>query len=260
MADATTTPKSAQTVGAGSLPAAVVHVALQALIHELHNTLTPTAAFADLARQSPLDASLRANALQRAAACAREAAEVVQTVLRAFGALPAEGIADAPTDTAVASTDAVEQIAACAAARRGVSSIVFHVEHSDPVVPVRIEAVSLRLVLMNLILNAEAAAAVARSPQIWLSSSLRREWVVLEVRDAGSGFEVGRDRGFTSYNHPVLPIRAGDLTAWTAGERPRGLGLGICRALLAPVGGRLRLDPGPGGVGTAARVWLKRAG
>lgn len=242
------------------LPAAVVHAALHALIHELHNTLTPTAAFADLARQNPADVALRANALQRASACARETAEVVQAVLHAFGALPKDGVPDGSSGKGSGSADTITEIRSCVATRRGVSPVVFHVEHSDAAGHAIIEPVSLRLVLMNLILNAEAASAVVNAREIWLSSSLRQEWVVLEVRDAGPGLELGRERDFTSYNYQSLPIRSEDMAAWTAGERPRGLGLGICRALLAPVGGRLRLDPGPGGAGTAARVWLKRAG
>jgi two-component system sensor histidine kinase TctE len=70
---------------------------------------------------------------------------------------------------------------------------------------------------------------------------------LLEVIDSGPGLEAAqRERLFQPFS--AAGPQAGS-----------GLGLAICREIVAPAGGRIRLDARDNGPGLAARVWLPRS-
>ena len=121
------------------------------------------------------------------------------------------------------------------------------VRQSDAPVPVMAGAVRLEQVMVNLLLNALDAVADAPDAQVTLSLAREGALAVLEVHDTG--------RGIAAVDLPRVaePFFSTKLT----GEG-LGLGLSICKAILADFGGALDIASEQG-QGTRVRVTLPLA-
>ena len=97
------------------------------------------------------------------------------------------------------------------------------------------DRVQLQQVLLNLILN--GADAMARKPprtrDLLISTSSGNGTVLLSVRDTGTGLPGDAEQLFQPF--------------FTTKTHGLGMGLAICRSILAAHGGRLRARPNPGG-------------
>jgi C4-dicarboxylate-specific signal transduction histidine kinase len=104
---------------------------------------------------------------------------------------------------------------------------------STAVVPVAPDR--LLQIVLNLLLNAEAAVRDVAKPEIALAVARRDGHVQLLVRDSGPGFDAGvRDRLFEPFVTSAPAERA-------------GLGLYVSRAMAGQVGGTLSIAEGSDG-------------
>lgn len=144
----------------------------------------------------------------------------------------------APTDVGALVSGQVE-ILAVQAGLKGVSLQVTH----DPALPamLRVDALRLRQVLMNLLGNAlkytpRGSVTVATR---WTPSDHGRGRLQLEVRDTGPGMTPQvQSRLFQEFQR-------GDRET-TAAHEGVGLGLALCRQLVSQMQGRIDLDSAPG--------------
>jgi two-component system sensor histidine kinase EvgS len=238
--------------------------------------MTPVAALASTARQHPHDRQLVDLALRSAAEASEIAGELVQVVLQSFSQL---GRGDETIEARGSVESTVQAIVAIQKAMRPDLSYLLEGSADGAIAA---DAIALRLVLTNLILNAEAASPAGGTILIRFCSTWNTDIdqasgaiVEIEVRDEGTGMaatalqtlEPDGVTGIslnTSYNRndqtyaidsnaePKDAYRSGSgASAWDA--RPRGLGLTICRMLVRQWGGTMTIRSTPG-VGTAVTV------
>jgi len=237
--------------------------ALRALQHELHNALTPLGALAEVARRNPHDRQVNELAMRAAAAVPEQAARIVQSVLEAFELLPAE-------EEDGERPSSISRVIGDLVARRRVlqpgREYKFHVEHG---LASAADGAVIEMILTNLILNAESASGPGGRIEI-RGMRARDGEIELAVEDWGRGMEVGPASPVKSYNHfDIGAARSGDgalehggaksTNRTIGGMKPSGVGLSICRRLLAMVGGRMKIESAVG-KGTRVRVWVSEAG
>jgi signal transduction histidine kinase len=201
------------------------------IAHEINNILTPVKAYAELALGSPGDTGLVIKALERAAHGVDRATRISEMILACSRPRPSSAIADV-ADVAGAA------MATCP------STSTFHVElELEPGLVAAIDAVALEQVLVNLLLNAKAAMPAGGT--VTISGKALNATIEIRVTDTGNGIPPERLSGvFATF------------VSFPSGGQERGrtgLGLPICRRLLAEAGGTIDLESEVG-LGTTARI------
>ncbi len=108
----------------------------------------------------------------------------------------------------------------------------FRIEGEVPTIAVEFDPGQIRQVLVNLLKNARESGSPPE--EIAIAASSDERFVVLEVRDRGSGMDA------EALERALLPFHS---------TKPEGSGLGlaICREIIEAHGGSLRLQPRAGG-------------
>jgi signal transduction histidine kinase len=218
-------------------PSDAEHYLASLLAHEVRNVLTPVRAFAQIAAASPGDVALTLRALESVVM----ATDYLQPVLEALLA---------PSRAAVqqrglqgAASDPID--AAVALARIAYPSVPVHLERGDdaPPLPTHHHAI-VSHILLNLILNAQRAAADVPRPRVQVAAtSADHGAVIIDVTDNGRG---------------IPPDARKRLEGEGSVPRGTGLGLAVVRALLPHVDGRVRVVQADGS-GTTVRLELRAA-
>ncbi len=217
------------------------------IAHEFNNLLTPIMSYAQMALDEPGNLELTRKALQRAAEGSEKASQIATAILD----FARQDLDSALTSRELPTADvgtAVRAMYACLARdpRKDGMKFMFHGEHCGAA---RIRPVALQQVLLNLVLNARRAMK-ANDPgrPAELTISARRvtctprppanaavgliqpdaavEWIVIDVQDTGCGMTAEQ------LAKVFLPFTRGT----AAGH---GLGLTVCRQLLAQASGML---------------------
>lgn len=109
-----------------------------------------------------------------------------------------------------------------------------------PLPPAEVDPDLLAQVVTNLVVN--AAQASPRGETVTVRAEARAHELVLEVVDRGHGVSTVRDRLFRPY--------------FTTREKGHGLGLAICRNIVAEHGGTIAANDGPDGRGARMTITL----
>lgn len=228
-----------------------------ALAHEINQPLAAISNFASAARRSveadPADAAAAAHALDRIAQQAQRAGEILRRMRR----LVDRGtVAMAPEDLNSIMADALR----ASQFRETHEGIRLVLELGDGLPRVLADRIQIQQVVINLLTNAAEALTSTADPEIHLGTShdeTAAEIVVLAgngpdgevvvtVSDNGPGFPDGLvDRMF----EPLATTKPGGM----------GVGLAICRSIVLAHGGRIWLEPRPGG-GATVRFTLRATG
>lgn len=214
------------------------------IAHEINNILTPVKAYAELALSAPDDRALVIKALERSAAGVERACRISEMILACARPLP----------RAVRS----------ASPRSDVSAVVSRVvsDWSGPDPPtvrceiegglmVAMDEFALEQLLVNLLLNARAAIVgggtiTIRARSTWNADGPGR-CVKIEVEDTGCGIEPERlphvfepFSSFGIYSVSGLSLDAGAISV--ADRKRTGLGLPLCKRLVADAGGQIGIE------------------
>jgi PAS domain S-box-containing protein len=128
--------------------------------------------------------------------------------------------------------EAVNEVIATVRSVIAKSRIGVSTQLEEGLVPVQGDRVQVQQVIVNLILNAvEAMGSVdGGARRLWVSTQKTKENVLVAVRDSGPGIDPGHlERVFEAF-----------YTTKTSGV---GMGLSICRSIIAGHGGRLWAEP-----------------
>ncbi len=240
------------TTDGGPHARAATTLALRSLLHELRNILTPVSALAQVAHQHPHDKQIVALALRNAVQGCEDAVQGAHRILDIFAHVDEEEATGPVSVLAV-----VEQ--AIQVRQQLLPDRIYSVslEGQDCVV----DGVILRLVLTNLLLNAEAASPTSGAIRVLIRSTWNTvdgsprpaddQMASIEVVDHGTGFDTSaaRTMGQLSKSDNKLDRSLSDVRV------PSGLGLMISRKLLHACGGRLEIKSKPG-QGTIATILL----
>ncbi|MEL7472368.1 MAG: HAMP domain-containing sensor histidine kinase [Planctomycetota bacterium] len=258
------------------------------LAHEINNLLTPIGSYAQLALQRPDDEALRDKALQRAAHGAARGGRICEAILAlARGTGDAASLRPEPdsNQAAAASVTAAwrSAIEGLDDGTGGAISLVLgkglHAIGAD--VRARIGSTALEQILSNLALNASRATRsrwgdqTDRDGHLWLrideagpvldderftwnidAAAINEmcqsptNWLALVVSDNGVGMTPAQAEASLGQGHRSGPRAEG---------QGRGLGLSVCRELIAQAGGALGVASAPGAGAAFAAVLPKAA-
>jgi len=201
--------------------------------HEINNLLTPVLAYAQMAQSDP---ELMPKALDKTIAGVQTACQIVDAIL---------GFARETADAGqVCDVDAVLDAAlACLARDLEKDDIVLEREIDGDAMPA-IPPVILQQVLLNLLLNAREAMLDQHGARVLRIESFRDSYagVVIRVSDTGPG--IAPDIVATLFEPFITTKRTEGVDdepqAIQAGGS--GLGLSVCRHLLAKHGGTIDID------------------
>jgi signal transduction histidine kinase len=214
---------------------AVLGTMAASVAHEINNILTPVKAYAELALSSPGDTGLVVKALERAAAGVDRATRISELILACARSRPGEP--PARSDVGEVS-------------RRAVAALPPDHGHAFPVelrVPrglfAAIDAVALEQVLVNVLLNARGAMGAAGTTLI-VATIIQERLPMVEVRVTDTGCGIAPERLGSVFDVFVsYPGAEGRQAGHGGGGRKRtGLGLAICRRLLAEAEGRIEVE------------------
>lgn len=207
-----------------------------ALAHELSQPLTALSTYAqacellvgDAASSTPERQALLIDVTRRIAADARRASDVIKR-LRDFFQTGATKLQACDLAALVGDELEVHRRRAEASAVRLTSTLPAHLPR------VWVDAVQMRVVLRNLVVNALDAATAQGGPgEVTARAHATASEIVVEILDSGSG--VGAAQALSVFE-PGSSTKVGGM----------GVGLGICRAIVEAHGGRLWALAGPGG-------------
>lgn len=207
------------------------------LAHEVGNILTPGKALAQLALDRPDDRDLARRALERVVAGIDRTTEIAGTVI----AMTEGWVQSGGDDTQVLA--AVREAIGSLGEDPSAHGVAFELRIA-PSLRVGMSSVSLVQVLVNLVTNAIRSIRHAGRGTLIRIEGERAEcstWntgaVRLAVIDDGPGIDPGlRGRLFEPFAR----------TAASGQQGGRGLGLAICRQLVASVGGQIEVSSTPG--------------
>ena len=223
---------------------ASIGVLAAGVAHEINNPLAYVHANLVIAEQE-LARAARAPGLSEAIAAAREGTDRVRGIVRDLKTL-ARG--DEEHLEAVELRAVVES--AVTIARRSIEPRARLTLALAEVPAVRGNRARLGQVVLNLLLNAAEAIAEGRreTNEIAVSTAVASDdYVVLTVRDTGSGIEPGDLRRIFD---PFFTTKGPGLGT--------GLGLSICHRIVTSLGGRMEVESTPG-AGTTFRMLLRAA-
>ena len=202
-----------------------------AIAHELNQPLLAVLAYAKASRlmANEADRERLDDTLDKLVEETKRAADVVRRLRELFRMGVAQRV---DGDVRVPIRRAMDALA-LRAASLGVDMTLVE---RDPVPEVMHDAVQVELVLSNLLHNAlDALASVKRPGAVVVEVLHGRDGVVVSVIDDGPGIvDDDAERWFE-------PLRTSKATGM-------GMGLTISRAIVDAHGGRMWIDPGPGGV------------
>jgi signal transduction histidine kinase len=203
------------------------------IAHEINNILTPILAYAQMAKGNPNDADLQAKATDRAIAGVQSASRIIEAVL---------GFARADEETGPTNIyNVIESSLAClgrAPERDGVFLIV----EADAEAYVRIQALALQQVLLNLMLNA-LTALHGRRGELRIDVVERADGMT-QIRIADNGPGIDKSVAATLFEPFVTSRPRRDSDDRTGGQGGSGLGLAICKRLIEEAGGTIEVGPG----------------
>lgn len=206
--------------------ATVVGSLVSSLIHDLNNGLLVIGGSVELMEDGPLGEESRPR-LERI----RRQHDTMATRLRELSSVVKPEGLGVRADLRAVATEAAA-LRETALRRRGMTVRVDS-DGSTAVVPVAPDR--LLQIVLNLLLNAEAAVRDVAKPEIALAVARRDGHVQLLVRDSGPGIDAGvRDRLFEPFVTSAPAERA-------------GLGLYVSRAMAGQVGGTLSIAEGSDG-------------
>ncbi|MEM7230219.1 MAG: HAMP domain-containing sensor histidine kinase [Planctomycetota bacterium] len=213
--------------------------------HEINNLLTPVLAYAQMAQSDP---EMMPKAIAKTVAGIQSACTIVDAIL---------GFArdDADGDVAGCDIDSVIDASLACMARDLEKDQIELRRTIDPHARPQVPALILQQVLLNLILNARDAMSNQNAPRILSIVSTARAdgGVMMTVSDSGPGISADvADTLFepftttkTKPTHADAPIQSGG----------SGLGLSVCRHLLAKHAGTIDIEP-PDGRGATFLITL----
>ncbi len=193
--------------------------------HEARNLLTAIVGFAQVARRRTNDPTYVAKQLER---IERESLACVELLERFL----APSRTDAAPLEAVDVATIVEIVADSARSQLELQRITLalDVEHGLP--PVRCSRAELTQVLLNLVSNALHATPAGGSIEI--AARRTGDALALSVTDSGSGVPPGLEEDIFEPFFTTKPVGQGT-----------GLGLALCRTMLASVGGTIQVETAP---------------
>jgi two-component system sensor kinase FixL len=203
-----------------------------ALAHETNNLLTPIRSYAQLALKNTDDTLAVQRALRVAIEGTQKITALTERVIDLAG--PNHLIQTGVCCCSVVSASAIQDLSLLTR-QQGV-----RVKTDVEPVSVRIDALSLEQVLINLIGNAcHAMRGMSRQQVIRLSSRIDGESVVLSISDTGPGVPAEiREEIFEAFVTSKQGDRSKSSDTQPAGS---GLGLNICRQLIESAGGEIKL-------------------
>lgn len=203
--------------------------------HEYNNILTPIVSYAQMALARPDDHELMRKAVEKALAGAERAAQISSSML---------GFAQQDDDAGNAELRAVIDEAVTCLAREPAKDGI-QLEIDVPQVKLAIAPLRLQQVLLNLMLNARKAMG-PRGGKLTICAKVNGDRVCIDVSDTGPGIpEQIRDSLFEPFVTQCID-RPPDTSIPAEDARGTGLGLCICRELIAAAGGRISVDSTPG--------------
>jgi len=213
------------------------------LAHDLSEGVATIAFFAD-ALESTLGSSLDDSA-RRDLDGIRAGVERAQSLIgAALRSATGDDSADPGPEGIVDTEDVLRDALANLHAHRDQAGVTITAGALPPVAGRRADLVRL---FQNLLANAFRFRARSRPLQVWIGAWRDGSRWHFEITDNGVGIDrEGRAVG-------------GVESTGDAGGHP-GLGLALCRRIVAANGGRLRLEPSPRGVGTSVAFDLPAAG
>jgi signal transduction histidine kinase len=197
--------------------------------HEFNNILTPIVNYAQMAREDP---RLLRKAIDRAAAGGQRATDICRALLDMTAQGPSR-------PEAVRLADLVADVLSAAARDPRRDGIELAVDVPEGLVA-RTRRVELHQVLTNLFMNArEAVLAAPGQRRIDIAASRDNDAVVISVRDTGVGIA---PENLPRIFEPFFTTRRSDAHP-AAGH---GLGLAICKDIVAALGGEISVDSAVG--------------
>ncbi|MEM1330330.1 MAG: HAMP domain-containing sensor histidine kinase [Planctomycetota bacterium] len=236
------------------------------IAHEVNNLMTPVVAYTRAARADGSDRELTARALEQA----EKNAEAATSMSRAILSLASPGDRGSPDGSEREPVDVVgcfDEALRCLGGARS-AGLRISVAVQTPRLP-RADAVGLRQVMLNLVLNARRAMGRGgsltlrvREGSTWNargicslvgSPPLPQDAVLIELSDSGPGIPGDmQDRLF----EPFGPSRSA--SSGSGRECGTGLGLALCRRLVERWGGAIAVRTREG-VGTSIELLLPAA-
>jgi signal transduction histidine kinase len=200
-----------------------------AIAHEINNILTPALAYAQMAAARPDDPAMRDKAIEKAIHGIESATRIAGAVL---------GFSGRTDECEAEVADVVQASLDCLARTPDKSRIKLHVDIQRGIV-VRMNPLSLQQVLMNLILNAQAAMK-ERGGRLTVAALTRADGSVgIRVADTGPG--IPKEIAGRIFEPFVTTKRSSESTCGGT-----GLGLAICRRLVEDAGGTITAMSKPG--------------
>jgi len=199
------------------------------IAHEFNNILTPAISYAELARKDP---GMTDKSIARTIDCGRRATDICSAILGIAGQGAPEAVR---LDVSRLITETL--LAMGRDPKRDGIDMVFRAPADLTMVTRKVE---LQQVLLNLLLNARTAVLKRGGPRrIEVVAERCGDDVVIRVVDNGVGIDPGNLR---KVFEPFFTTRS-DTDGRRAGH---GLGLAICREIVASLGGEIAVESEPG--------------
>jgi two-component system, NtrC family, sensor kinase len=214
---------------------ATVGTVAAGVAHEINNLLTPALGYIELAERHPEDAALLRKTVLAVAAGVRSAAGIARAALDFASPCVDPAELDGSTCNISDAVNAALQCVGREPARQGIRCEV----DVDPSLHAAINPLGLQHVVLNLVINAIAAMAGRPLRRLGIFAQRAGDGVVLRVSDTGPGIPKAiRRQIFEPF------ARAGRASCDACHGEPggRGLGLAVCRMILARAGGEISVE------------------
>lgn len=201
------------------------------IAHEFNNILTPVISYCQLALGDGADEALRTKALHRALDGSQRAAQVCSSMLGFAGE------SDGPASANLAR--AIDDVFTCLARDPQRDGITLKVQVPGDL-HAAITPVALQQVLLNLVLNARQAMRRRGGTLTLTAEAMDGRTVRIVVADTGPGIP---PRILPDIFEPFVTQRDAD----ERGRKGTGLGLAVCRNIIAQAGGAIDVESSSAG-------------